>query len=128
MVNWWPRACGFILHRNKPLAIYREEIESLIAAFILPVLDLAKRIWDRYNCQILLLAGGSARMPLVRRLLAEAIAEPEKVQICPDEAIAVGAAVSREARKAFIDVLSCDLAISTADGGISVIIGARRCP
>ncbi|HOM97651.1 MAG TPA: Hsp70 family protein, partial [Acetomicrobium sp.] len=49
VVNWWPRACGFILHRNKPLAIYREEIESLIAAFILPVLDLAKRIWDRYN-------------------------------------------------------------------------------
>ena len=89
VVNWWPRACGFILHRNKPLAIYREEIESLIAAFILPVLDLAKRIWDRYNCQILLLAS-SARMPLVRRLLAEAIAEPEKVQICPDEAIAVG--------------------------------------
>lgn len=122
VVNWWPRAGGFILHRNKPLAIYREEIESLIAPFILPVLDLAKRTWDRYNCQILLLAGGSARMPLVRRLLAEAITEPEKVQICPDEAIAVGAAVLAGKRgKLFIDVLSCDLAISTTDGGISVI-------
>jgi len=61
-------------------------------------------------------------MPLIRRSLGDAVAEPPKVRACTDEAVAVGAALlGGKKGKLLVDTLSCDLAMETADGGLSVI-------
>jgi len=68
-VDWWPRASGLGFGENVSLTIHRDEIEEIISPLVKPAIDLAKEIWDRYNCQKLLLAGGCTRMPLIRRSL-----------------------------------------------------------
>lgn len=121
-VDWWPRASGLGFGENVSLTIHRDEIEEIISPLVKPAIDLAKEIWDRYNCQKLLLAGGCTRMPLIRRSLGNAVAEPPKVRACTDEAVAVGAALlGGKKGKLLVDTLSCDLAMETADGGLSVI-------
>jgi len=120
--DWWPRASGLDFEENISLTIHRDEIEEIISPLIKPAIGLVKEVWDRYDCQMLLLAGGCTRMPLVRRLLAEAVTEPTRTQVCNDEAVAVGAAVfARKKGKLLVDVLSCDLAIGTTDEGVSVL-------
>lgn len=119
---WYPRASGFECNDDTSITIRRDDIESLFEPDIVSFLDRAKDMWNQYECKTVLLAGGSSRIPLFRRLLSSFFGEALNIGVCPDEAVALGAArLARGEGKGLIDVLSCDLCIGTAEGGVTVI-------
>lgn len=119
---WFPKASGFECSDDTSITVRREDIEGLLEPNIVSFLDMAKDMWKQYECQTVLLAGGSSRIPLFRRLLSRFFGETLNIRVCPDEAVALGAArLARGEGEALIDVLSCDLCIGTAEGGVTVV-------
>ena len=65
---------------------------------------------------------------LFRRLLSRFLGETLNIRVCPDEAVALEQRAARGEGKALIDVLSCDLCIGTAEGGVTVIVKGYALP
>ncbi|MFT4627281.1 MAG: molecular chaperone DnaK [Myxococcota bacterium] len=81
------------------LAVDRGQFEALTAdlldrtrALTESVMKAAKA--DPSSIDVVLLAGGSTRMPMVRNMLTEYFGKPPATDINPDEAIALGAALT----------------------------------
>jgi molecular chaperone DnaK len=99
----------------------REDFESLTK----PLLDRCERLTHRvladaglktHDIDTVLLAGGSTRMPMVRDMLERVFGKPPATDINPDEAIALGAALTaalesarRSGEKAPIDLRTHDV-------------------
>ena len=114
---------------DEPVTVQREDLERLISPVLDEILRLVERLFRRHRPHRLLLVGGSSRIPLLRQRLAERVAEPEHLRACPDEAVALGAALfARQGReRLLLDVLSQPLGLAQADGSVSLLL-ARGTP
>lgn len=111
------------LHLDMELA--RTEFEDLIRPLVRSTLDSVDRALEdaglrARDLQQVLLVGGSTRIPLVRRLLAEHLGQEPRSEVHPDEAVALGAAVQAAAiagepvEAVLVDVTPHSLGIETA--------------
>jgi len=92
--------------------IYRTEFEGLVQ----PILEgttgpmrmaLADANLNAEDIDDLVLVGGSAQMPLVRRMVAQFFGQRPHTEINPDEVVALGAAVQA-------DILETDLTVANS--------------
>lgn len=107
-----------ICQSSKPILIRREELERLMRPMLHKVVNIVSELWKKYSPQRLLLVGGSSRIPLLHSMLEERVARPDHLNQCPDEAVAIGAALfgASSEKRFLIDVLSQDLGIRSATG------------
>jgi molecular chaperone DnaK (HSP70) len=105
---------------ERTIDISRAEFESLIISLTEEILKMVEKLWRKYNPQKLLTVGGSSRIPLLRRLLASCVREPDHMRSRPEDAVVMGSAMyAHQGReRLLIDVLSKSLGIMNADGGV----------
>lgn len=99
--------------------ITRGDFEGIIRPSLLKVVSMAGDLWREYRPKGLLLVGGGSRIPLLRDLLEKRVARAERLNLCPDEVVASGAALYGNAargQRLLLDVLSDSLGILAADG------------
>ncbi|MEX2443576.1 MAG: Hsp70 family protein [Alkalispirochaeta sp.] len=110
------------------VSLDRSELEGLIAPFLERARDLMRSAvqeagFGRHGFDRLVLAGGSSRIPAIRKMLESEFGAAAASRINPEEVIATGAAMfassGERSQAAFTlrDVLSGTLAIELADGG-----------
>lgn len=103
----------------------REELEDSVAPIVQRAMELTEKAlhdagFHRDGFQTLILAGGSSRIPVIRRLLAERYPVPLASMINPEEVVATGATLLAASREngafSLHDVVSGTLALELADG------------
>lgn len=113
----------------------RDELEEAI----IPVVDRALAMtaeavhdagFHRDGFETLILAGGSSRLPVIRRRLAEVYPVSIATRINPEEVVAVGATQLAESRRSgrfsLHDVVSGTLALELADGSCVPIVNRNQ--
>jgi molecular chaperone DnaK (HSP70) len=122
-VVWYPPG-GLFPGESVCREVDREQLEALMHPLIAEVVRLVRKLWQRHAPEKLLLVGGSSRSPLLRRVLAANVAAPDHLRMCPDEAVALGAALCayQSGERLLIDVLSENLGVEVADGSVVVLL------
>ncbi|MBC7951874.1 MAG: Fe-S protein assembly chaperone HscA [Rhodospirillaceae bacterium] len=92
----------------------RDTLESLSEPFVSRTIEICRNVVEDAGIQVgdirgVVLVGGSTRMPLVRRRVAEFFGKEPLSDINPDEVVAVGAALQAEALTAGSDTLLLDV-------------------
>src|SRR5262249_48947149 len=91
-------------------ALTRADFEAMVAGYIKRTLDIARHVLTDAGMRAgeihgVVLVGGSTRVPLVRREVADMIGKPPLTDIDPDEVVALGAALQAEALTGGSDTL-----------------------
>jgi molecular chaperone DnaK len=118
---------------NVEVEITRDEFETLARPIIARTIDCARRALSDSGVaaealDAVVLVGGSSRIPLVRRQVAEFFGREPDLTQHPDEAIALGAALQAGVlsgavgRMVLLDVTPLSLGIETFGGLMNVII------
>ncbi|MBA3538950.1 MAG: Hsp70 family protein [Deltaproteobacteria bacterium] len=81
-----------------PFQITRRQFEDMIAGYVQRTIDVTRQVLiaaqlEAHGIDDILCVGGSTRIPLVRRRLAELFNKDPNVGINPDEVVAQGAAI-----------------------------------
>ena len=81
-----------------PFSLTREQFEDLISGYVQRTMDVTRQVLTAANVdprQVsqVLCVGGSTRIPLVRRRLADIFGKEPNISINPDEVVAQGAAI-----------------------------------
>jgi molecular chaperone DnaK len=81
-----------------PFSLTRSQFEDMIAGYVQRTVDVTKLVLAAANIEAravteVLCVGGSTRIPLVRRRLAETFQREPNITINPDEVVAQGAAI-----------------------------------
>jgi molecular chaperone HscA len=95
-------------------AITRAEFEAMIDRLVKRTTEIARHVlvdagMTAGEIHGVVLVGGSTRVPLVRRCVAEMIGKPPLIDIDPDEVVALGAALQAEALTSGSDTLLLDV-------------------
>lgn len=119
----WQVPAGLLMG-GRTLEVSRKDFESMILPTVEEVVRMVERLWREYDPQRLLVVGGSGRIPLLRELLARRIQEPERLRVCPEDAVVMGSALyaNQGRERLLIDVLSRSLGVMDADGGVVPIL------
>lgn len=101
-------------------AISRQEFEQLTADLLQRTRDLTLSVLQeaRLNpkdIDVVLLAGGSTRMPMIRNMLVEVFEKEPNTDINPDEAVALGAALTAADESARLKGESSPVDMRTSD-------------
>jgi molecular chaperone HscA len=126
--EWWIERNG----KRSPHALDRERLEAIIAPLVERTIDICRDVLhqaDLVPSQLagVVLVGGSTRVPLVRRRVAEFFVREPLVDIDPDEVVALGAALQAEAltrgsETLLLDVTPLSLGIETMGGLVEKIV------
>jgi molecular chaperone DnaK (HSP70) len=86
------------------LIVTRRDVEDIVRSLLEPAVDAVRRTvasagLNMHDVDSILLAGGSARMPVVREVLIAATALPVHLASHPEHAVARGAARTTIARR-----------------------------
>ncbi len=121
-VTWRPPAG--LAEGARAVDVSRQEFERLIGPTIEEIAQMVERMWSRYRPDRLILVGGSGRIPLLRRVLAERVREPERLRSTPEDAVVTGCALyaNQGKERLLIDVLSRTLGVQGGDGGVVPIL------
>ncbi|MBN9486307.1 MAG: Fe-S protein assembly chaperone HscA [Alphaproteobacteria bacterium] len=95
-------------------AITRAEFEAMADGLVKRTIEIARHVLADAGMAAseihgVVLVGGSTRVPLVRRRVAEMIGKPPLTDIDPDEVVALGAALQAEALTSGSDTLLLDV-------------------
>ncbi len=114
--------------------VTRAELEELAEPLVRRTLECCRRALSDASragggeIGAVVLVGGSTRMPLVRRRVAEQFGMEPYCAVDPDQAVALGAAVQasvlsgRAAGALLLDVIPLSLGIETAGGAVAKVI------
>lgn len=112
--------------------VSRQELEDLAAPLVQKTIDITRRVLrdadlSPEDIQGVVLVGGMTRMPLVKQSVAELFGKPPLSTINPDEAVALGAALSAHglihgSQALLLDVTPLSLGLETMGGLVETII------
>ncbi|MFO8057316.1 MAG: Hsp70 family protein [bacterium] len=109
------------------LSIRREKFEELVEPAIAETLELCEKVLKesglkKEEIDAILLVGGSTRVPMVAKKVADFIGKPPSKNVHPDEAVALGAAIladsliNKESDIMLLDVLPINIGIGLPNG------------
>ncbi|HUT51951.1 MAG TPA: Hsp70 family protein, partial [bacterium] len=112
---------------NLDMTIKRDQFEEMIGPLVDKAMEITAKVvreskLGKDQIEQVLLVGGSTRIPLVAKKVAEFFGKPPSKGVHPDEAVALGAAimadalVNRESDIQLLDVLPINLAIALPNG------------
>src|SRR5688572_26806426 len=121
----------FLPNRHFDVTLTRAELEGMIRAPIESTIGTLDRVLraaqvDSTTLVAVLLVGGSSRIPLVAKMVAEAFGRPTVVGAHPKHAVALGAALLAEARRRGVPAVQLDGADAQRTATGSVVAERRH--
>jgi molecular chaperone DnaK (HSP70) len=104
--------------------VSRADLELIISPLMDEIVKMVESMWRKYDPERLLLIGGSGRIPLLRRMLADRVRTPDRMRSRPEDAVVTGCALyaNQGRERLLIDVLSRSLGIMNSDGGVVTLL------